>query len=53
MEGPPNAVVTHRGGSHGDPVTAQPTAPITLENQWREARNILTEGEGEESEADN
>ena len=23
MEGPPNAVVTHRGGIHGDPVTAQ------------------------------
>ena len=23
MEGPPNAVVTHRGGIQGDPVTAQ------------------------------
>ena len=23
------------------------TAPITLENQWREARNIITKGEGE------
>ena len=23
IEGPPNAVVTHRGGIHGDPVIAQ------------------------------
>ena len=29
MEGPPNAVVTHQGGIHGDPVTAQ--APTGLQ----------------------
>ena len=46
MEGPPNGVPTQRGGIHGDPVTTQHQAPVTLDNQWRAARNILTKGRG-------
>ena len=43
MEGPPNGVPTQRGGMA---LPTQHQAPVTLDNQWRAARNIFTKGRG-------
>ena len=47
MEGPPNAVVTHRGGIHADAVTAQHHGTHHTGIPVEEARNLGRErGEG-------
>ena len=47
MEEPPNAVVTHRGGIHGDPVTAQRHGTRHTSKPVGRRKNIHPEGEGE------